>query len=193
MKKDSLFLGVILAAAGLFMIIWPEGCVKAVVILLGIEALLNGMYQLLYTRKLFPDTTFQYSVLIRGMLSIVVGLLALFLPLRFAAVMWSVMLYVLAFYLLAGSGLLIFSIGKLRDTSVDRRQFVLEALISIVIALIMIIIPIKLGTSLIRIGGTVIFLIGAVYILFYIKNRPEVREPIEVVDDISGDLEKSNE
>ena len=80
-----------------------------------------------------------------------------------------------------------------RDTSVDRRQFVLEALISIVIALIMIIIPIKLGTSLIRIGGTVIFLIGAVYILFYIKNRPEVREPIEVVDDISGDLEKSNE
>ena len=187
MKKDSLFLGVILAAAGLFMIIWPEGCVKAVVILLGIEALLNGMYQLLYTRKLFPDTTFQYSVLI------VVGLLALFLPLRFAAVMWSVMLYVLAFYLLAGSGLLIFSIGKLRDTSVDRRQFVLEALISIVIALIMIIIPIKLGTSLIRIGGTVIFLIGAVYILFYIINRPEVCEPIEVVDDISGDLEKSNE
>lgn len=193
MKKDSLFLGIILAVAGLCMLIFPRGCIKAVVILLGIESLLNGMYQLLYTRKLFPDTTFQYSVLIRGMLSIVVGLLALSLPLRFAAVMWSVMLYVLAIYLLVGSGLLIFSIGKLRDTSVDRKQFVLEALISVVIALIMIIIPIKLGTSLIRIGGIVIFLIGAAYILLYVKNRPEVREPIEVMDDISGDLEKSDE
>lgn len=193
MKKNSLFLGVILAVAGLFMLAWPEGCIKAVVILLGIEAFLNGMYQLLYTRKLFPDTTFQYSVLIRGMMSIVVGLLALFLPLRFAAVMWSIMLYVLAFYLLVGSGLLLFSIGKLRDSSVDRRQFVIEALISIVIAAIMIVIPIKVGTSLIRIGGIVIILIGASYIFFYIKNRPEVQEPIEVMDDISGDLEKSNE
>ena len=134
--------------------------IKAVVILLGIEALANGVYQLLYTRKLYSDVTFQYSVLIRGMFSIVVGLLACFLPLRFAQIMWTVMLYVLAFYLLA---------------------------------VIIIIIPIKIGTTLIRLGGIVILGIGIAYVIYYIRNRPEVQEPIEVMDDISGDLEKSNE
>lgn len=124
MKQNNLFLGLVLGFVGMIMIFLPSACIKAVVILLGIEALANGVYQLLYTRKLYSDVTFQYSVLIRGMFSIVVGLLACFLPLRFAQIMWTVMLYVLAFYLLAGSALLFFSIGKLRDSSVERRQLV---------------------------------------------------------------------
>ena len=193
MKQNSLFFGVILAFAGLIMLIWPGLWIKAIVILLGIEALANGVYQLLYTRKLYSDVTFQYSVLIRGMFSIVTGLLACVLPLRFAQVMWTVMLYVLAFYLLTGSALLFFSIGKLRDSSVERRQLVIEAVISILLAVIIIIIPIKIGTALIRIGGIAIFVIGAAYIFYYLRNRPDVQEPIEVMDDISGDLEKSNE
>ena len=193
MKKNSLLLGFIFAVIGLLMLIWPTGCIKAVVVLLGIEAVANGVYQLLYTRKLFSDVTFQYSVLIRGMMSIVVGLLAFFLPLKFAATMWVVMLYVLAIYLLLGSALLLFSIGKLRDSDVNRSQFVLEALISIVLAIIIIMIPIKVGTALIRFGGILVLLTGATYIFYYLRNRPEVREPIEVVDEISGDFEKSDE
>ena len=74
MKKNSLLLGIILAIVGLIMTITPAGCIKAVVIILGIEAVANGIYQLIYTRKLFPDAAFQYSVIIRGMLSIVVSL-----------------------------------------------------------------------------------------------------------------------
>ncbi len=193
MKQNNLFLGLVLTFVGLIMVFLPGACIKAVVILLGIEALANGVYQLLYTRKLYSDVTFQYSVLIRGMFSIVVGLLACFLPLRFAQIMWTVMLYVLAFYLLTGSALLFFSIGKLRDSSVERRQLVLEAVISVLIAVIIIIIPIKIGTTLIRLGGVAILGIGIAYVIYYFKNRPDVQETIEVMDDISGDLEKSNE
>lgn len=191
MKKNSLLLGIILAIVGLIMTITPSGCIKAVVIILGIEAVANGVYQLLYTRKLFPDAAFQYSVIIRGMLSIAVGLLAFFLPLRFAEIIWTVMLYVLAVYLLVGSALLLFSCGKLQNTNVDRRQFITEAVISIILALIMLLIPVHVGTTLVRIAGIVLILTGAAFIVLYIKNKPLVQEPVQVMDDISGDLTNS--
>lgn len=191
MKKNSLLLGIILAVVGLIMTITPAGCIKAVVIILGIEAVANGIYQLVYTRKLFPDAAFQYSVVIRGMLSIVVGLLAFFLPLRFAEMLWTVMLYVLAVYLLVGSALLLFSCGKLQNTNIDRRQFITEAVISILLALVMILIPVNIGTALVRIAGIALIIVGAAFVVFYIKNKPLVQEPVQVMDDISGDLTNS--
>ena len=191
MKKNSLLLGLILAVVGLIMAIFPGRCIKAVVIILGIESVANGIYQLIYTRKLFPDSTFQYSVLIRGMLSVVIGLLAFFLPLRFAAMLWTVMLYVLAVYLLVGSMLLLYSIGKLRDSGIDRRQFVIEAVVSIILALIMLLIPVDIGTTLVRIAGFVLLLVGSAFITYYIKNKPLVQETVQVMDDISGDLTES--
>ncbi len=191
MKKNSLFLGIILAVVGLIMAISPAGCIKAVVIILGIEAVANGIYQLIYTRKLFPDATFQYSVLIRGMLSIVVGLLAFCLPLRFAAVVWTAMLYILAVYFLAGSVLLLFSIGKLRDSGIDRKQFVFEAVVSIILGLIMLLIPLKIGAALVRIAGIILCIVGILFVVFYFRNKPLVQEPVQVMDDISGDLTNS--
>lgn len=191
MKKNSLLLGIILAVVGLIMTITPAGCIKAVVIILGIEAVANGIYQLVYTRKLFPDAAFQYSVIIRGMLSIVVGLLAFFLPLRFAEMLWTVMLYVLAVYLLVGSALLLFSCGKLQNTNIDRKQFITEAVISILLALVMILIPVNIGTALVRIAGIALIIVGAAFVVFYIKNKPLVQEPVQVMDDISGDLTNS--
>ncbi len=191
MKKNALLLGIILAVIGLIMAISPAWCIKAVVIILGIESVANGIYQLVYIRKIFPDATFQYSVLIRGMLSIVVGLLAFFLPLRFAEILWTVMLYVLAIYLLASAVLLLFSIGKLRDSGVDRKPFVFEAVVSILLGLIMLLIPVKVGTVLVRIAGIVLCIIGILYIVFYFRNKPLVQEPVQVMDDISGDLTNS--
>lgn len=191
MKKNALLLGIILTLIGLIMAISPACCIKAVVIILGIESVANGIYQLVYIRKIFPDATFQYSVLIRGMLSIVVGLLAFFLPLRFAEILWTVMLYVLAIYLLASAILLLFSIGKLRDSGVDRKPFVFEAVVSILLGLVMLLIPVKVGTVLVRIAGIVLCIIGILYIVFYFRNKPLVQEPVQVMDDISGDLTNS--
>ncbi len=191
MKKNSLLLAIILIVVGLIMAITPNGCVKALVIILGLEAVLNGIYQLIYTRKLFPDASFQYSVLIRGMLSIVVGLLAFFLPLRFASVFWTLMLYVLAIYLLAGSVLLLFACGKLQDTEIDRKPFVTEAIISVILAVVMLLIPVQVGRILVRIAGIILFLTGVAFVLVYRRNKPLTQEPVKVMDDISGDLTNS--
>ena len=62
MKKSSLFIGFLLSLIGLLLLIIPRQCVQAIVILLGIEAVANGIYSLMYTRKLIPDSSFQYTL-----------------------------------------------------------------------------------------------------------------------------------
>ncbi len=195
MKKNILFAGILLAIIGLLMIVKPSGCIKAVVIILGIEAVANGVYQLIYERKLFPDTTFQYSIVIRSMLSIVVGLLAVSLPLAFAEGILKLITYLLAVYLLIVSILLFYSIGKLRSSNVERKPFVVEALISMAGAVLLFFIhsfiSIESGRRIVRGGGIIMVLVGLLFIYLFIKNRPLVQEPVEVVDDISGDLTNS--
>ena len=117
-------------------------------------------------------------------MSIVIGLLAFFLPLIFAEVMWTVMIYVLAVYLLISAGMELYAAGKLRDTGLDRRQFLLDAVISVAAAIAMFIIPAKIGIAFVRLAGIVLILVGAAYIFYAWRNRPAEQVEAEVVDDI---------
>ena len=177
------------------MLIKPEGCIKAVVIILGIEAVANGIYQLLYERKLFPDTAFQYSIRVRSMFSIVVGLLAVFLPLTFTEGILKLIAYLLGIYFFVVSILLFYSIGKLRGSNVERKPFVIEALVSLAGAIVMFciqaLISLENGCTIVRLCGIIVILVGVLFGFVYIKNKPLVQEPVEVMDDISGDLTNS--
>lgn len=189
MRKTNFLAGILLAVIGLLMIIMPRGFIKAAVILLGIEAVVNGVYTLVYTRKFISEASVQFTIICRSMLSIVIGLLAFFLPLVVADVMWTVMLYVLAVYLLADAVLELYAIGKLRDAGVERRYFIREAVISIVVAVILFIIPAKIGTLIVRICGLILLILGASYSFYEWNSRPILQEHVEVVDDISGTID----
>ena len=73
MKKNNLFVGILLVLVGFMLLFFPKRCISLVVALMGIEAVVNGIYSLVHTRKLVPDSDFQKLVFIRGTLSIVVG------------------------------------------------------------------------------------------------------------------------
>ncbi|MCR5401801.1 MAG: DUF308 domain-containing protein [Treponema sp.] len=194
MKKSNFFAGLLITIIGLLLLIIPKQCVRAVVILLGLEAITNGIFSLMYTRKLVPDSSFQFTVIMRGMLSLVIGLLAFFLPLKFmkaVSAIWTIMLYILAVYLLFSAGLELFAMGKIRNTEIDRKSYILEALISIIAAVIMFLVPQTIGEVILRIAGLFVAVCGGLYLLYTWKNRPIVQEPVEVVDDISGEIEKS--
>ena len=81
--------------------------------------------------------------------------------------------------------------GKIRETEIDRKSYILEAIISIIAAVIMFLVPAKIGEMILRIAGLFVAVCGSLYLLYTWKNRPIVQEPVEVVDDISGEIEKS--
>ena len=196
MDKKSLFFGILIAVIGLCMIFMPSLWIDIIVILLAIEAVANGLYSLIYTRKLYPDSVFQYAVFGRGMFSIVIGLLSFLLPILLHQqhdVVVKVVIRIFAVYLIISTLLELFASAKLRDTGVDRKQFVIESIISIIAAVVLFVIAAKVGSIVVRIIGIGAVLIGAMFIFFSWKNRPLVQEPVEVVDDISGEMEKSND
>lgn len=192
MNKKSLCIGIVVTLIGLLVLIIPRQCVKAIVVLLGIEAIINGVYCLTFTRKLVPDSLFQYAVILRAMLGIVVGLIAALFPLRFADKVGSAMLIILGLYLLFSAVLEIFAIGKLRDTEVDRKNFISEIVLSILVAFVLFVISANM-VSFLRLVGALTSVIGGLYLFLLWKNRSIVQEPVEVVDDITGTIGKSGE
>lgn len=96
MRRSYLGMGFLSLIAGLLMLFSPDAWIKVVVIVLGVAAIVNGLFNLVYVRRVFDDAYFRRSIVVRGLLSLVVGLLAVILPLALAAAVWTAMVYMLA-------------------------------------------------------------------------------------------------
>lgn len=194
MRKSVIGVGILGFVLGLIMIISPEQCIKVIVIVLGIFAIINGIYSLVSLRKLISDTSYQRMALIRGFISLLAGILALLLPLVLAETIWTVLVYGLAVYLLISAGLEIYEVSKLKSESKEVKLFNKEIIGSIVFSIILFAIGANFGYIIMRIGG-IIVLVGAVIVLFKeYKEKPiEVDAEIVKTDDESEKESESQE
>lgn len=184
MDKNKFFLGLMIAAVGLFMAIQPDGFSKVAVIILGIVAVLNGIFILYTARNLIIDENYASIMMIRGLMSVGVGALAVLLPVIIQRIFWTIMTYALAIYLLASAALETYTINKLKRNGYAIRQAVIEVLASVVLALVLLIINAEtIGTLLIRCGGVVLVITGLVLSLIQWRNRPIVMDSVTVTDD----------
>lgn len=183
MHKSELTVGILLAAISLMMIVAPEQCIKVVVVLLGVEAIVNGGYGLLKLRGLLVDNSFQMVVLVRSAVSIVVGLLAIILPLALAQAVWTGLLYMLGFYLLGAAGMELFAVAKMRNTDIERKNYIVEIVVSLLLAVVLFIMPRKLGEVLVRIIGVFLLVVSIAYLAYQSRTRHIVVDDVEIVDD----------
>lgn len=190
MDKNKLFLGFVTAALGLFLLISPDTFISFFVILLGVTAVIDGIFILAATRNLIADPQYRLIVTVRGILSVLVGFLAVVLPLTVAAVVWKAMAYTLAIYLIISSVMQIYTITKLHRNGIMIRQSMIEVLASLLIALVLFVIPAQTaGHFIIRLFGIALFLVGAGFIVTQWKSRPEVVIPdsVETVENETGE------
>ncbi len=192
MDKNKLFLGFMTAALGLFLLISPDTFISFFVILLGIAAVIDGIFILAATRDLIIDPQYKLIVTVRGVLSVVVGLLAVILPIAVAAVVWKAMAYTLAIYLIVSSGMQIYTITKLHRNGIMIRQSMIEVASSLILALVLFIIPAQsAGHMIVRLFGIVLLVIGVGLIVIQWKSRPEVVIP-DTVETVEEDEETEN-
>lgn len=191
MDKNKVFLGFVTAALGLFLLISPDTFISFFVIILGVAAIIDGIFILTATRDLIIDPQYKLIVTVRGVLSIVVGLLAVILPIAVAAVVWKAMAYTLAIYLIISAGMQIYTITKLHRNGIMVRQSMIEVASSLLIALVLFVIPAQTaGHFIIRLFGIALLVVGIGLLVIQWKSRPEVVLPdsVETVED-----EKSEE
>ena len=100
MKRWYLFSGILAALLGLLVIIFPAFWIKLVVVILGLAAIAYGIYSLKITKVISDELNYRRTILIKSIVSIVAGLMAVLFPLAIGGAAWTAMIWLLIFYLL---------------------------------------------------------------------------------------------
>ena len=183
MRKYGIVIAAMSAVIGLMVVSSPEEFIKMIVIILGVVSLANGCFNLSFVNSFGKGSYYRSNILIRSWSSIGVGLLAIFLPLVFAAALWTVMLYVLAVFLLLSAGFELYGVLKLKDSGLDLQHYIAEIVISVILAIFLIIVPGKIGLVFVRLLGFALIVFGVILGFVFIKNRELVIEPDSIEDD----------
>jgi len=190
--KRNWIIGISTSVVGLLLLISPAFCVKIILVLFGLTAIVEGFYGIIAERNLFEDVFFQKTTLYRSIGNIVIGLLAIIMPLAVAGAAWTVMTFILAFYLIISGFAGFFASSKLGQSAEseasDRKQLQLENIITLASGILLLVIgPAKLGSLVLRIIGAAALVIGiGLMIILVLEKKREVKvTDVEVTDDLS--------
>lgn len=186
MKKWNLMSGILLFAIGLLVIIFPQFWLNVVVVMLGIGAIVYGIYNLKFVKAISENNYYNKTILLRGIISIIIGLIVIFFP-WVPSALWGVIIWVLIIYLIASSIMGFYAAALLKNTGINRKKYVIENIGLLVLAIVLILItPQKLGESLMRIVGIITLILGvaiAAFAIFAIvREKNDVVATVEVSD-----------
>ena len=170
MKTKNIILGAVLAVIGILMAAVPDTCIKAAVILVGAASVAFSVYNLLVVYKHSQDSAFKKTLLIKSIVTFIVGLVAVICPFvlfKTVEIIWKIISIALAVYLILYAGVSVYSSAKLRSAfPLESRRLIFEALIFVAIAVLLIIIPIEsFGRTFIRTIGFGGLLVGLIMIV----------------------------
>lgn len=179
MKRWYLFSGILAALLGLLVIIFPAFWIKLVVVILGLAAIAYGIYSLKITKVISDELNYRRTILIKSIVSIVAGLMAVLFPLAIGGAAWTAMIWLLIFYLLISAAAGFYAAALLKDSGVERKRYIIENLLLLACAVILILIsPRSLGNAIIRLIGIVVLVAGLALILFDVFSA---RGEVEVI------------
>lgn len=169
MKTKNIVLGAILAVVGLLMLVAPGACIKAVVVLVGLAAIVVASYNLLKVYKTIENAELKKLLLIKSIVTLVIGLISVICPfvlVKTVTAIWKIISIVLGVYLVLYAGISVYSAAKMKkDFAEDSSRLIKEAVTCVVIAILLFIIPIKsFAESFVRIVGLGGLLVGTVMI-----------------------------
>ena len=166
MKRYYLYEGILAAIAGLLLIIFPEFWIRFIVTVLGLSAIAYGVYNLKYEKALFADKTYERTILIRSIVSIVIGVMVTIFPLTLAKAAWNAMRIILIIYLILSATAGFYAAALLKNTDIDRKRYFIENLILVGLAVVLIFLSDNLGVVIMRLVG-VIGMIGGIALAVY--------------------------
>ncbi len=185
MKRWYLFYGILAALVGLLVIIFPAFWIKLVVVIIGLAAIAYGIYSLKFTKYISEDLSYRRTILIKSVVSIIAGAMAVLFPFVIGGAAWTAMIWLLIIYLLASGASGFYAAALLKDAGVERKRYIIENLLLLAIAVVLILIsPRTLGNAIIRLIGIVVLVAGVALILFDIfTRRNEVQAEVVEVND----------
>lgn len=186
LKVNNIIFGILAVVIGILLVAIPVTCINAIVIILGFGAIADGIYNLIQNQSLIESKTFRITILTKSISSILVGVLAIVLPLAFAGTFWTVMVYVLAVYLVVFAIMGFYAAYQIKKTGASVKDMTLRHLGCLIGAVLLFIIPTKtLGIFILRLIGIVLILLGIIFLfLEWHASRKEIVVEAESVVDV---------
>lgn len=183
MNKKTILLCAAAAFLGLMMLFSPATFIKVIIIAAGCACVVSGVLALTGARTLIDDPVYSWCVTGRAILCIIVGALAVILPLAIAKTAWTVMLYILAIELLVSAGVEVYTTLKLKEEGVDCKFYWGEVIVSVAVSLVLFLMPAKIGSALIRIVGACILIAAIVLFVMEYRSNRGISFTVETLDD----------
>ncbi len=181
MRKSIIGTSILVFAISLIMIISPEAWLKVTVIMLGVFALGNGLYSLISIRPLVTESGYKKIITIRAITSIAVGLAAIALPLVLVEVIWTIMIYILATYLILSAIAEFISLSQLKQAGVSQKAITTEIIVSFILALLLFLLPNEIALTFIRIIG-IVLLLGSIGLAAWEWKNRSLKIEVEEVE-----------
>jgi uncharacterized membrane protein HdeD (DUF308 family) len=152
--------GVIAILAGAFIFFQTDNFVQLLTLTVGFFVLVNGLATVIGAIRATGDSGRRLLTLLRGVLGILIGALALTLPFMFAAIAWSVMLTLVAIQLIVAAILEIAVAYRLRGRGAPMSSALVSAVFSILLAVLLLYAPAAVGVATLRFIAILIMLLG---------------------------------
>lgn len=182
-NKKTIALCIAAAFLGLMMLFSPATFIKVIIIAAGCACVVSGILALTGARRLIDDSVYSWCVTGRAALSIIVGALAVILPLAIAKTAWTVMLYILAIELLVSALVEVYTTLKLKEEGVDCKFYWGEVIVSVGVSLVLFLMPAKIGSALIRIVGACILIAAISLFIWEYRSNKGISFTVETLDD----------
>ena len=187
-----LLLGIVIIAIGILIIGHTDSFLKIVMIAAGIGAVIDGVYTLIGVKRWNYTALTKNLATIKGFESLVVGLAAVLMAIFAADAALTVMVYIFAVGLLFSSVVSFenAAVAKSFDISDMRSHFIVEAVISLLVAILLFFKPVDTLVKVVQILAIGFMVIGAIMVAVSImtmvkggKDEEVVVEEAEVVED----------
>lgn len=173
-------LGLLIIIAGIFMLARIEVFKEALVIILGVLAVVTGIISLVSLNKYSFGRYTRTATIIKGILGIVVGILAIVMPLTTGETVWTIIMYILGADLLYAAVVLLTSAASMRSSGIFIAPLVYEGVISLVFAIILFLFPQSIANLLVTIFGIIVLAVGVTITILGWHARKAL--PLEIED-----------
>ncbi len=184
----SILIGAVLVILGIFLMFQQEEFVKIFISLLGIFLVISGVSNLSSLRRLTLGKRSKTVTIIKAIVSVVVGVIAVILPYSTATVSWTVLLYIIAAQLVISSVVSFFDAVMMRKADFSVSFLYSEGIASLVIAVLLFVFPQQIGSMLLKIVGLLLIFSGGAMAFWSVRikkiNKQFQAETIEAEAEI---------
>lgn len=178
----QLIIAILVVILGIFILVRQDMFKQVFIIVLGLIAIVNGIISLATMNRYSFGPFNRITTLIKGVLGLIIGVLAVIMPLATGEAVWTVIIYILAAQMVLAACVMFFDSFAVKAAGFPTRGLVTEGLVSLVLAVVLFLFPRDVANLLVTILGVTIIIVGITVGILAVLLRKRGATTIEAVD-----------